>query len=252
MVGGMNETIRTQLAHRTIREFTGEPIPEETMQTLFDVAVRTSTSRGFQQSVFIRVKDQAKRDELARIANQPYIARAPELLVGVLDVRRGIRILEELDQPTQGAANMVVFREAFTDTVLMIQNVSVAAETLGLGVSHLGSVLNDYAAAIEVLELPKYTFPVLGMILGYPNQEPQLKPRMDKSLRVHTDVYQEPESWTETLKDYDDEMHTYYDLRDANRRVDQFTTQIARKFIEDFNERSPIPHIKAQGFDLES
>lgn len=248
----MNETIRTQLAHRTIREFTGEPIPEETMQTLFDVAVRTSTSRGFQQAVLIRVKDQAKRDELARIGNQPYIARAPELLVGVLDVRRGVRILDELGEPSENAANMVVFREAFTDTVLMIQNVSVAAETLGLGVSHLGSVLNDYAAAIDVLELPKYTFPVLGMMLGYPNQEPQLKPRMDKSFRVHTDVYQEPESWTDSLKEYDAQMHTYYDLRDANRRVDQFTTQIARKFIEDYDAHNPIPHMLAQGFDLGS
>ncbi len=246
----MNETIRTQLAHRTIREFTGEPISEETMQTLFDVAVRTSTSRGFQQSVLIRVKDQAKRDELARIANQEYIARAPELFVGVLDARRGIRIREELGATTQGAANMVVFREAFTDTVLMIQNVSVAAESLGLGVAHLGSVLNDYAAVIEMLELPKYTFPVVGMILGYPNQEPQLKPRMDKSFRIHTDVYQEPESWIESLKDYDEEMHTYYDLREANRRVDRFTTQIEGKFIENFNERSPIPHIQAQGFDF--
>lgn len=246
----MNETIRTQLAHRTIREFTDEPVPEEMMQTLFDVAIRTSTSRGFQQSVLIRVKDQAKRDEFARIGNQAYIARAPELLIGVLDARRGIRILQEKGESTEGAANMVVFREAFTDTVLMIQNLSVAAESLGLGVTHLGSVLNDYSAAIELLELPQYTFPVLGVILGYPNQEPQLKPRMDKSFRIHTDVYQEPESWTDALADYDEEMHTYYDLRDANRRVDQFTTQIARKFIENADKRSPVPHIKAQGFDV--
>lgn len=42
----MNLTIETQLAHRSIREFTGEPIPEETMEALFEVAMRTSTSRG--------------------------------------------------------------------------------------------------------------------------------------------------------------------------------------------------------------
>lgn len=250
MMGAMNETIRTQLAHRTIREFTGEPIPEETMETLFEVAMRTSTSRGFQQSVFIRVKDQAKRDELARLGNQQYIARAPELLVGVADVRRAIRILAERGEPTEGAANMMAFREAFTDTLLMIQNVSVAAESLGLGVTHLGSVLNDYAAAIELLELPKFTFPVLGMILGYPKQSPQLKPRMDKKFRVCTDVYQEPESWTEALAVYDEEMRTYYDLRDANRRVDRFTDQIVQKFMENYEQRNPMPHIQAQGFDL--
>jgi FMN reductase (NADPH) len=32
----------------------------------------------------------------------------------------------------------------------------------------------------------------------------------------------------ETLKDYDAIVHEYYDLRDANNRVDAFTTQIAK------------------------
>src|SRR5699024_5190710 len=37
---------------------------------------------------------------------------------------------------------------------------------------------NDPQKIIEVLNLPKMTFPVLGLQIGIPDQEPQLKPRL--------------------------------------------------------------------------
>lgn len=248
----MNETITTQLAHRTIRAFTSDAIEEQTMQTLFDVAMRTSTSRGFQQASFIRVKDQAKREALAEVGNQPYIAQAPELLVAIVDARRSVRILEEQGKDSNPAKSGEVFREGFTDGVLMVQNLTVAAESLGLGVAHLGSILNDYERTIEILKLPEFTFPIVGMLVGHPNQEPQLKPRMSRELRVMTDTYQEPESWLETLAEYDGEMRTYYDLREANKRSDAFTTQIERKLVTPPSGKNFYRHIIAQGFILDA
>lgn len=246
---GMNTTIETQLAHRSIREFTAEQIPEQTMDTLFEVAMRTSTSRGLQHAALIRVKDQAKREELASIGKQPYIARAPELIVGIVDARRSVRIREEQGLDPAPAASAAVFREGFTDAVLMIQSMSVAAESLGLGVTHLGSILNDYGRLIEELALPRYTFPALGMMLGYPAQSPQLKPRIPARLRVMTDVYREPDSWMDALHDYDAEMHTYYDLREANRRVDAFTTQVARIAMPGPSVNF-FRYVEGQGFDM--
>ena len=40
--------------------------------------------------------------------------------------------------------------------------------------------------------------------------------------------YRDLENSLEELKDYDAEVHEYYDLRDLNNRVDEFTTQIAK------------------------
>lgn len=186
---------------------------------------------------------------MATIGKQPYIARAPELIVGIVDARRSVRIREEQGLDPAPAASPVVFREGFTDAVLMIQSMSVAAESLGLGVTHLGSVLNDYARLIEVLALPRYTFPVLGMMLGKPAQNPQLKPRIPTGLRVMTDVYREPDSWMEALSDYDADMHTYYDLRDVNRRVDAFTTQVARIGMPGLQVNF-FRYVEGQGFDM--
>ena len=82
---------------------------------------------------------------------------------------------------------------------------------------------------IELLKLPELTFPVVGVGIGIPNQEPQLKPRMPREANVFEDSYRVFDSYLELLKDYDAEMEEYYDLRDTNRRVDSFTKQIAGK-----------------------
>lgn len=51
----MNETIRTQLEHRTIREFKDQKIPHQVFEQLMEVARRTATSTGMQASSIIRV-----------------------------------------------------------------------------------------------------------------------------------------------------------------------------------------------------
>lgn len=245
----MNETIDVQLHHRTIREFKSDPIPEDTFQTLMDVAMRTSTSRGIQNASIIRVKDPAKREKLAAIGGQEYVARAPEYLLFIVDLARGAAILEEMGLYPQSAATVDTFHEAFTDAVLMVQNVVIAAESLGIGINILGNVLNDPRAVVEAIGLPRYTFPALGLTLGYPGEEPQLKPRMPKEFRVMTDTYVRPDSYLDALKGYDADMHGYYDLRNQGRREDTFTNQIFRKLGKVRNRRASIlDDIETQGF----
>lgn len=224
----MNEVVFKQLDHRTIREFTNEPVPFETLDYLKEVAIRTATSRGLQQASVIRVTDKSTRSELARIGEQEYVGRAPEYWLFIIDVYRNIQILNERGIDTAHACTMDIFIEAFTDACLMAQNVVNAAESVGLGTNFLGNVLNDPKEVIDLLDLPKYTFPVLGLTFGFPNQKPQLKPRMASEFRFMENGYSHRSSWIESLSIYDDEMQTYYDLRDANRRVDSFTDQVSR------------------------
>ena len=42
----MNETIKTQLNHRTIRQFEERPVEKETIDTLLEVVNRTASSTG--------------------------------------------------------------------------------------------------------------------------------------------------------------------------------------------------------------
>lgn len=243
--------IQNQLNHRTIREFKNENIPTEIFNQLIEVARRTPTSNGMQSSSIIRVTDQVKRNEIAAVCKQEYVARAPELLIFVADAYRNYKIAEGKDCHEPSAKDMDRFFQAFTDACLTVQNIVNAAEALGLGVVYIGSILNDAEKIIKILELPELTMPVVGLGIGYPNQNPQLKPRMEMDLRLFENTYKKFDNYLEEIKEYDEEMQTYYDLRNANKRVDCFSDQVVTKLVNLIPKRSDMLNImKKQGFDL--
>jgi nitroreductase len=247
----MNKTIKAQENHKTIREFKNEPIAKETMDKLFEVARRTATSNGMQTYSIIRITDKVLKEKISKLCNQEYIARATELLIFIVDQFRNSKIAIEKGLGLEYTNDMDKFFQGFTDAALSAQNMVVAAESLGLGANYLGSILNDSKGICNLLELPELTFPVVGLGIGYPNQEPKLKPRMEMNLRVFENKYEKFSNYLEKLEDYDTVMQTYYDLRDLNKRVDSFTDQVVAKTKMTLKKRKEILNvIKDQGFDL--
>lgn len=250
-MNGLNEMIKKQLAHRTIREFKDEELPADVFKQLMDVAKRTATSTGMQACSIIRITDSEMRRIIARICKQEYVARAPELLIFIVDQYRNHRIAKEKNCDEESARDMDRFFSGFTDACIMAQNVVNAAESMDLGTVYLGSILNDAEKLCEILKLPELTFPVVGLGIGYPNQNPQLKPRMDMSLRVFENSYSTFDSYLDEIEEYDKEMRTYYDLREANKRVDSFSDQVVSRLINVNPKRQEIVSIiSKQGFDI--
>jgi nitroreductase len=247
----MNETIRTQLAHRTIREFKDRDIPREVFELLMEAARRTATSTGMQACSIIRVTDPDLRKKIAGICKQEYVVRAPELLIFIVDLYRNNQIAEEKGCFTENARDMDRFFASFTDACIMAQNVVTAAESMGLGTVYFGSILNDSEKICRLLELPELTFPVVGLGLGYPNQDPQLKPRMEMRLRVFENTYKSFESYLDEIREYDKEIRTYYDLRDPGKPVDSFSDQVVARLTQHNPKRREILNIvRKQGFEL--
>lgn len=247
----MNKTIEIQKNHKTIREFKNEPISKEVLEILLEVARRTATSNGMQTYSIIRITDKSLKEKISKLCNQEYVARAPELWIFIVDQYRNSEIALEKGLSLEDTNDLDKFFQGFTDSALSAQNTVVAAESLGLGANYLGSILNDAKEMCSLLELPKLTFPVVGLGIGYPNQEPQLKPRMDMDLRVFENKYKKYDNYLDALKDYDKEMQTYYDLRDANRRVDSFTDQVKTRTELTLEKRKEILNvIRDQAFDL--
>lgn len=215
--------------HRTIREFTEEKVSKDNLNIILDSIIRTATSTGMQLASVIRVTDPIKKLEISKVCNQEYVSRAPELLVFIVDNYRNHRIMEDTDQLIEKESDVDTFFQGYTDAVLMAQNATNIIESMGMGAVYLGSILNDPEKIIEILNLPKLTFPVLGLGFGYPNQQPQLKPRMKREYRIFENEYKIYDDYSKELGEYDEEMTTYYDLREGNRRSDSFFKQVVSK-----------------------
>ncbi|WFA08658.1 NADPH-dependent oxidoreductase [Tissierella sp. Yu-01] len=246
-----NDMIQKQLSHRTIREFKNERIPQDKFNLLMEVARHTASSTGMQACSIIRVTNAKIRKDIADVCRQEYVARAPELLIFVLDHFRNRSIANEKKNSQEKLVGMYHFFQGFLDASLTAQNVVNAAESMNMGTVFLGSILNDSEKICELLSLPQMTFPVIGLGIGYPNQEPQLKPRMPMDLRLFENKYTCFDSYLKNIKEYDEEMQTYYDLRDANRRVDSFSNQVVSRFYNLTSKQQEILNtVRNQGFDL--
>lgn len=241
-----------QLDHRTIRFFEDKPVPPEVLDRIFEIAIRTPTSTGMQLASVIHVTDPQLKQALAEIATQDYLAACPVLLIYIVDLFRSDMICKEADSPSLVTSDFDKFAQGFTDGVLMAQNVNVAAEAAGLGAVYFGSILNNPAKVAELLKLPHLTFPILGHGLGYPADQPQLKPRIPKQYRIFENKYQILPDYHDAFKDYDALMEQYYDTRDSNRRVDSFTKQVIKRFeLPNLRRQAILQDIRNQGFNVD-
>lgn len=181
-----NSTIETLLNRRSIRKFADEPIDDDTIATLETVAQHAASSQYLNDWSAVRITDPDPKARLAAIAKQPYIAEAPLLYVFILDEHRNAAIAKAKGAPAGEITLDASYRftQAQNDAVLALHAMETAAYSLGLGCVILGSLLNDVDALIGMMNLPEYTYPVLGLAIGKPDQQPALKPRMPRSMPV--------------------------------------------------------------------
>ncbi|MDF7664496.1 nitroreductase family protein [Bifidobacterium sp. ESL0763] len=232
-----NETIETPLNRRSIRKFKPEAVDSQTVATLEVVAQHAASSQYLQDWSAIRVEDPAIKQAIAEIGHQTYIAEAPLLYIFVADEHRNAAIATRkgvdvhADEFTLNSSYR--FSQAQNDAVLALHAMETAAYSLGLGCVILGSVLNDPRKLIATLHLPEFTYPVLGLAIGKPDQAPALKPRMERDDQFFTDFYPADDAQLlHGLDAFDGTVHQYYDLRNTDRPVDAFSDQIANNAVD--------------------
>lgn len=221
-----NDTIATQLNHRTVRQFTDQPLDKETLTTLYEVARRTATSQYLQQFSLIHVTDLAKKRRFASICRQPAIAANGDLFIFVADLRRNQQIRRQNGADDGRLHTMDLYLQGMADATLALQNMYVAAESLGLGGVILGSIRNDLKTVTEILDLPAMVIPVLGLRLGVPAEDHEQKPRLPQKLLVMENTYNDVLD-EQAYQEFDQTLATYYAERNANARQENFTSLIA-------------------------
>jgi len=174
--------IELQISHRSIRRYTGEPIPDELLAALIRAGQGAASSSFIQAYSIIRVTRPAARAAIARAAgNQPWIEQAAEFLIFCADLRRVDAACRHAGAgPLEGRTEYGL--AAVVDVALMAQNVLLAAESVGLGGVYIGGIRNDPETVVDQLQIPELVVPVFGLCLGWPAESPEGKPRQPLEL----------------------------------------------------------------------
>lgn len=175
--------------HRSIRKFRSTPIPEEMLREILEAATRASTCGNMQLYSLVVTRDAALRAKLAPCHfNQPMVTQAPCVVTVCADIHRFTMWCEQRDA-NPAYDNFAWFLNASTDALFATQNLCIEAETNGLGICCLGTTIYTAGEIARILELPRGVIPLTTIVVGYPDESPELTDRLPLEAVVHYEKY---------------------------------------------------------------
>ena len=172
-----NPVVDTMLRRKSIRKYTKESPSDEVIATI---------ARAGQQAPFAYQLCSLMLSR-NRVQN-PF--KAPLLFYILVDSHRFELIMAKRNwQMVQNDLSLLLF--GIQDAALMAENMVIAAESLGLGSCFLGGVPYQAEAIIKKRKLPQRVFPLVGLVMGYPAENPPTRPRYPLEFTLFEDEYPE-------------------------------------------------------------
>lgn len=185
----MNQVIELLLGRRSVRAYEDKAVPEDIRQIIIKTAMRAPTAGNQMLYSIIEVADQKSKDILVTTCdNQPFIAKAPLVLLFLADYQRwydyfavsGVPELcakkgEALRKPEEGDLFL-----ACCDALIAAHTAVTAAESMGLGACYIGDIMENYERHRELFDLPRYVFPIALVCMGYPTEQQKKRPQPER------------------------------------------------------------------------
>lgn len=196
-----NNTLNVIMQRRSVRAYAHQDISPEDKVAILEATLRAPTAGNMMLYSIIEVEDQELKNQLAvSCDNQPFIAKAPYVLLFVADYQRWMDIFQKDHAPKRAVELGLKPRTpqegdlllAICDTLIAAQTAVIAAESLGIGSCYIGDILENYKTHQMMFGLPRYVLPVALLCFGYPKQgllNKKLVERFDRQFVVHKNGY---------------------------------------------------------------
>mgnify|MGYP002515929490 CR=1 FL=1 len=177
--------------HRSIRKYSKKEISNELIRELIEKAERTQTMGNLQlYSVIITRSAEMKKKLSPLHFNQPMVESAQAIITICADFNRTTKWCE-CRNAKPGYDNELSFMNAAIDALLFTQTFSILCEEKGIGLCFLGTTIYRPDKIIELLKLPKLTFPISTLTLGYPEEIPAMSDRLPVDAIIHEETYKD-------------------------------------------------------------
>ena len=188
----MNEVLRQLHDRKSVRVYEDRSVEPEVKQAILEAAIQAPSAGNMALYTILDITDPAIKEKLAvSCDNQPFIAKAPMVLIFCADYRRWYDVFRdhvaEVRKPGMGDLFL-----AEADAIIAAQNAVVAAHSLGLGSCYIGDITEKYEFHRELLNLPQYVVPAAMLCIGYPTEQQRQRskpPRHSVSDLVHENGY---------------------------------------------------------------
>lgn len=175
--------------HRSIRKYKSDPIPQAVLHEILVAGSRASTTGNMQvYSMIVTTEPEIKSQLWEAHFKQPMTKQAPVVVTFCADFNRFNKWCT-LRGAKPGYDNFLSFTTAAIDALLASQNVALEAQEHGLGICYLGTTTYMAQKIIDILNLPTGVVPVTTVVLGYPDETPELTDRLPLDAVVHYQKY---------------------------------------------------------------
>lgn len=243
----MNEVIKQLKERKSVRVFEDREIETHLKDEIINSAFEAPTAGCMMLYSILDITDKDLKAKLAVTCdNQPFIAKAPLVLIFLADYQRWYDCFELNDcnprKPGQGDILL-----ASADTLIAAQNTVVAAESLGIGSCYIGDILENKEVVSELLDLPEFVLPIAMVVYGYPTEQQRAR---KKPIRFEKEYIVYENKYRRLTKEEHEEMHKI-----RNEKTSTINKNIAegikafcnRKYMSDFSlemDRSAGEYLK--------
>ncbi|MEZ6017048.1 MAG: nitroreductase family protein [Planctomycetota bacterium] len=209
-----SDVLALMAAHRSVRRFTAAPVPDSDVHAAVAAAQCAATSSWIQAYALLRVEDPVQRAALVPlVGGQAQVAEAGAFFVVLADTRRHRLLAERAGAPY--ANNLEVFLLATVDASLFAQNLALAFEAQGYGICYIGGLRNQLEDVDRLLALPHGVYPLFGLCVGVPAEDPGTRPRLPVEAVCFTDRYPSDAEVLAQVDAFDATARAYYAARGA-------------------------------------
>lgn len=249
---GPKKMLETILEHRSIRKYKSDPIPSEILTSVLNAGIRASNTGNMQVYSMVVTTDSEIRNKLWEAHfKQGMVLQAPVHITFCADYNRFSKWCN-YRKAVPGYDNFLSFFTGATDALLASQNVSVAAEAYGLGICYLGTAIYNADKLVEILKLPKLVVPVASIVIGYPEEVPELTDRLPLEGIIHTNTYSDyTEETINSIYGVKESMEFYQNLLKINEKetlAQIFTDKRYTHKDNIFFSKKYLDLLKNQGF----
>ena len=226
-----NPVLEVLLSHRSIRKYKDEPIPETALDNILTAAQRAPTSCNYQSYSIVVIDDRGIRNRLREFCgNQAFVAECGVFLVFCADISRIVYSCRKQGYRFRGD-QIDSLLAAHGDALIACQNAATAAESTGFGTCMVGNVRIHPRAVSDLLKLPRYVYATVGLAIGYPDEDPGLKPRLPRRVIVSQNTYN-TEHLEADLTDYDHVMCESGVYQDRIQPLCEVDPELTDRFTE--------------------